>query len=110
MTIEKKYGMHGKMLSVDLSKETCTDIEIDQDMIKLLLGGRGLGAALLHDVVPAKADPFGPDNALIFTTGPLTGSRSPTSNRYCLVTKSPLTGQYVYSISGGYFGAELKKK
>jgi aldehyde:ferredoxin oxidoreductase len=54
------------------------------------------------------ADPMGPDNVLVFVTGPLTGTMSSTSGRYAVVTKGPLTGAIACSNSGGKFGAELK--
>ena len=54
------------------------------------------------------ADPMGPDNVLIFATGPLTGTMASTSGRYVVVTKGPLTGAIACSNSGGKFGAELK--
>jgi aldehyde:ferredoxin oxidoreductase len=54
------------------------------------------------------ADPLGPDNTLGFTTGPLTGTKTPTGGRYMVVCKSPLTGGWGDANSGGYFGSELK--
>ena len=48
------------------------------------------------------------DNTLGFTTGPLTGTRTPTGGRYMAVTKSPLTGGWGDANSGGFFGSELK--
>jgi len=55
-----------------------------------------------------KIDPLGPENVLGFVTGPLTGTPVPTSGRYMVVTKSPLTGTWGDSNSGGSFGPELK--
>ena len=54
------------------------------------------------------ADPLGPDNVLIFATGPLGGTMASTSGRYGVITKGPLTGAIACSNSGGKFGAELK--
>jgi aldehyde:ferredoxin oxidoreductase len=51
---------------------------------------------------------LGPENILGFTTGPLTGTKTPTGGRYMAVCKSPLTGGWGDANSGGYFGAELK--
>ena len=53
-------------------------------------------------------DPLGPDNVLIFATGPLGGTMASTSGRYGVITKGPLTGAIACSNSGGKFGAELK--
>ena len=49
-----------------------------------------------------------PDNKMIMSTGPLTGTMASTGGRYTVVTKSPLTGAIACSNSGGYFGAEMK--
>jgi aldehyde:ferredoxin oxidoreductase len=55
-----------------------------------------------------KADPLGPENVIIFATGPLTGTNAPTATRYMVVTKGPLTGAITTSNSGGHFGPQLK--
>ncbi|MCD6483567.1 MAG: aldehyde ferredoxin oxidoreductase family protein, partial [Candidatus Odinarchaeota archaeon] len=54
------------------------------------------------------ADPLGPDNVFVISVGPLDGTLAPSSNRYSVVAKSPLTGLIGYSNSGGHFGPELK--
>ena len=61
-------------------------------MARLFLGGRGLGARLLWDLVGPDVEPLSPQNVLIFATGPLTASGAQTSNRFSVTTKSPLTG------------------
>jgi len=98
----------GKILHVDLAKETPVKrTDLDRDFAKMYLGGKGFGARLLYDAVPPKIDPFDPSNPVIFCTGPLTGTMAPT-NRYCIVTKSPLTGLFSDSYAGGDFSPELK--
>jgi aldehyde:ferredoxin oxidoreductase len=101
--------MEFRMLKIDLSRR-CHDVEeLPKDVIRKYLGGRGLGSYLLYKLVPAKADPLGEDNHLIFTAGPASG----TSLYYCskvnLNTKSPLTDAYLYSISSGSLSHEMKK-
>jgi aldehyde:ferredoxin oxidoreductase len=59
--------------------------------------------------VPAKADPLGPDNAMVLATGPITGTIIPSSCMTVGVTKSPLTGLFFRSVMGGAFGPELKQ-
>ena len=51
---------------------------------------------------------LGPENILGFVVGSLTGTPAPGSGRHMLVTKSPLTGTWAESNSGGTFGPELK--
>ncbi|MBW2206487.1 MAG: aldehyde ferredoxin oxidoreductase family protein, partial [Deltaproteobacteria bacterium] len=52
-------------------------------------------------------DPLGPGNILIFVTGPLTGTTFPTASRSGVITKSPLTGTFLDSYSGGFFGTQM---
>jgi aldehyde:ferredoxin oxidoreductase len=58
--------------------------------------------------IDPKVDPLSPENKMIMTTGPLTGTMASTGGRYSVVTKGPLTGAIACSNSGGFFGAELK--
>jgi len=79
------------------------------EMARLFIGGRGLGARLLWDLVGPEVDPLSRDNVLIFTNGPLTATGYQTSNRFSVTTKSPLTGTVCDSNSGGYWGMQFKK-
>jgi aldehyde:ferredoxin oxidoreductase len=98
----------GKVLRVNLSEGT-HDIEpLNQEWAEQYLGERGLATKYLWESMDPRVDPMGPDNVLIFATGPLTGTMSSTSGRYAVVTKGPLTGAIACSNSGGKFGADLK--
>jgi aldehyde:ferredoxin oxidoreductase len=77
-------------------------------MAKKFLGGRGLASKYLFDEVKPGADPLGPRNKLIFMSGLLTGTASPSAGRYSVVTKSPLTNIWCQSNSGGRWGVDLK--
>src|SRR2546428_312619 len=72
-------------------------------------GGRGLIAHYLLKYVPKGADPLGPDNILVIAPGVLTGAPVPGAGRHSVGAKSPLTGGFGESESGGYWGAELKR-
>jgi aldehyde:ferredoxin oxidoreductase len=72
------------------------------------MGQRGLATKYLVEETDPTVDPFSPDNKMIFATGPLTGTIAPTSGRWSVVCKGPLTGAIACSNSGGFFGAELK--
>jgi len=72
------------------------------------LGQRGLATKYLAEEIDPKVDPLSPDNKLIMTTGPLTGTSASTAGRYSVVTKGALTGAIACSNSGGFFGNELK--
>lgn len=102
-------GCHGKLLRIDLTKQTHQTETISPNDLRLFLGGRGLGAAMILRELPARVDPLSQDNILIFSTGPLVGYSIPGSDRYVLHTKSPQTGLYSFSVSGGRFGSVLKR-
>ncbi|MBM3166698.1 MAG: aldehyde ferredoxin oxidoreductase family protein [Chloroflexi bacterium] len=102
------FGFMGKILRVDLSNSKIAEEPLKEQDCKMFLGGSGLATKYLWDEVPKGADPLGPDNALIFMTGPLTGTESPSAGRYCVVTKSPLTGFWGEANSGGNWGVHFK--
>lgn len=102
------YGYQGKILRIDLSKGVANVEDLDLELAKKFVGGRGLGTKLFVDEVSPSIEPFSPENKILFATGPLTGTPTPTGGRYMVVTKSPLTGTIASSNSGGYWGAELK--
>jgi len=102
------YGYQGKILRIDLSKGVSTVENLDLELAKKFVGGRGLGTKLFVDEVSPSIEPLSPENKILFATGPLTGTPTPTGGRYMVVTKSPLTGTIASSNSGGYWGAELK--
>lgn len=101
-------GYAGRILRVDLTTGDVRTTPTDAYDLQTFLGGRGVAAKILFEEMAPGVDPLGPDNRLIFFTGPLTGTRIPFSAKHVVVTKSPLTGGYTRSISGGYFSPELK--
>lgn len=103
------YGFMGKILRVDLSAKKVWDEPIVEDEARKYLGGAGLATKYLYDEMPRGVDPVGKDNVLIFMTGPLTGTTSPSAARYSVVAKSPQTGIWGHANSGGSFGPDLKR-
>ncbi len=97
-----------KVLRVDLSDGTITDEPLNMEWAHDYLGQRGLATRYLVDEIDPAVDALSPDNKMIMTTGPLTGTTASTGGRYSVVCKSPLTGTVACSNSGGFFGAELK--
>lgn len=102
-------GWVGKILDIDLSRGSIETRPLDMEMARLFLGGRGLGARLLWDLVGPEVEPLSPENVLIFATGPLTASGAQTSNRFSVSTKSPLTGTVLDANSGGWWGMQFKR-
>src|SRR5512140_2926344 len=102
-------GWNGKILDIDLGNLSYKTYPLDMEMAHQFIGGRGLGARLLWDLVGPEVDPLAPENVLIFTSGPLTGTGYQTSNRFSVSTKSPLTGTVLDANSGGFWGMQFKK-
>jgi aldehyde:ferredoxin oxidoreductase len=99
----------GQLLRVNLTKQTITVEETNQVWAQQFLGGAGLATKYFYEEVPGGVDPLGPENSLIFMTGPLTGTASASASRYSVVAKSPQTGLWGQANSGGSFGPALKK-
>ena len=109
----------GRILKVDLTAKTIKSEPVDEEVAKKYLGGKGYATYLLYrylkeykrkGISPADIDPLGPENVLIFATGPGTGVPGfPSSGRYhVMALKSPLTGSIGSGNSGGEWGPFLK--
>ena len=94
-------GFFNKLLIVDLDTRTSRDERVPDEVYGDYLGGKGLATHLLLRDNPPGVDPLAPENALIFAVGPCTDSKIHGSARYGVFTKSPLTGFYTESYSGG---------
>ncbi len=101
-------GYAGRLLKVDLSSGKTRVESLDEARARRYLGGRGLGARILMDEVPAGCDPLGPENRLIFAMGPLAGTFAPGSGRHVIVAKSPATGGFGEAYTGAFVAHELK--
>jgi aldehyde:ferredoxin oxidoreductase len=101
-------GYAGKILFVDLTKGTIEEEYLDEKICRDFIGGTGLGVRVLYERMTPGADPLGEGNMLGFVTGPLTATGVPGGGRYTVVTKSPVTGAWADSNSGGFWGPELK--
>jgi aldehyde:ferredoxin oxidoreductase len=99
-------GYWGKLLEVDLTQGVSKTIPLPEETQRKFIGGTGLAATILYDQVPAGADPLGPDNILIFATGPFQGgSKVLGSGRFTLCAKSPLTGMFDQKVRVAPIGA-----
>ena len=103
-----KNGYIGTILRVNLKQGTIRKEPLNEKSASEYVGARGLGTKYYCDECDPACDPLGPDNKLIFMTGPLTGTAATSSGRYNAVAKSPLTGTIGAANSGGHFGPELK--
>lgn len=102
------YPYAGNILHVDLSTERIWKEKFPEELAEKFLGGRGVNAALLWELVEPAIDPLGFQNVLIFGTGALSGTFAPASGRTTVTCKGVLTNLYLKSSVGGHWGPELK--
>jgi len=102
-------GYAGKFLETNLSTGKIDEVRLNDEILKDYVGGRGLAAKILWDRLGShweKVDPLGPENVLLFLTGPLTGYFP--GGRICVSGKSPQSNGVVGSTVGGEFGVDLR--
>ncbi|MHA2390481.1 MAG: aldehyde ferredoxin oxidoreductase N-terminal domain-containing protein, partial [Promethearchaeota archaeon] len=107
--MSKLYGYNGKIAYINLSTSKIDIKDLDPKIVEEYLGGAGLSAKLTYDFLSEsdyevlKENPLSSINPIIFATGPLTGTATPSSSRYCVSGISPLTGIWGEATSGGFF-------
>ncbi len=123
MTTKKKLscGYMGKVLEIDLSKKEYKYIDLDIELAEKFFGGRGLGVAYLckyfvkleekgkYNNAFQEVEPFSDDNVIVISTSPTTGTKMPTSGRFHMNYKSPLTDAYGSTNAGGRWSVDLKR-
>ena len=102
------YGYLNRLLRVNLSDLTVIEEPLDADTARAFVGGAGYGTRIIHDEVPGDTDPLGPANKLVFMTGPMTATLFPTTARYEVCTKSPLTNMWLAASSSGSWARDFK--
>ncbi len=102
-------GYAGKIGWVDLTRGTIRIDDLEESVARKYLGGKAMGAFLLLRHLKPQTDPYDPENVLIFITGPLSGTAFPAASRSAVVTRSPMTGTFLDSYCGGFFGPHLKR-
>lgn len=102
-------GFFNKILRINLEKRVFKEEGIPDSVYENFLGGKGLGIYLLLRENPPGVDPFSPQNRLIFSIGPVTDSRIYGSCRHGAFTKSPLTGIFSESYSGGKVAEQMSR-
>lgn len=98
---ETMHGFYNRILMIDATRQQYRIQTIDDETLRASLGGKGLASYLLYQFNPPGIDPFDGENHIILATGPLGGSPVWGACRYGVFTKSPQTGVYAESYSGG---------
>ncbi|MDH4208947.1 MAG: aldehyde ferredoxin oxidoreductase family protein [Anaerolineae bacterium] len=101
-------GYGGQVLRVNLTRGTVDTSELDPNLARDYLGGRGFAAKILYSELEKGIDPLGEANKVIAAAGPLSGLLIPGAGKTTFAAKSPATGGYGDSNMGGLFSAEMK--
>lgn len=102
-------GIKGKICHINLSNQTYKVEEPDDIFYRKYLGGKGFALPYMLANMPAKANPYGSENIIVFATSIIVGAKGPAIPRVTVCAKSPLTGGFGESEAGGWWGPELKK-
>ena len=103
-------GYAGTILYVDLTTGKTRTEKLNEETAKKFVGGIGLGMKLWLSNSKAGVNPLSPENPLVLSLGPVSGTMFPTGgNGHAFISKSPATGGVGEAVSHGTFGAELKR-
>ncbi len=102
-------GYVGRILWVDLSNGTHEIEELPEEIYRHYIGGYGLGARIIYERQKPGVDPLGEEAIFGMVPGLLTGTGAQFAGRYMCVGKSPLTGGWGDSNSGGFFAPAIKQ-
>ncbi|MEM3488689.1 MAG: aldehyde ferredoxin oxidoreductase N-terminal domain-containing protein, partial [Nitrososphaerota archaeon] len=102
----KLYGWKGRILRVNLSTGKVSKHDLPKEWMRDYVGCRGINARILFGEVEPGIDSFGPENKLIFGTGPLEGTPI-GMGRVSITTRSD-RGCVAEGGFGGFWGPELK--
>lgn len=101
-------GLAGTTLRINLTTGEIKREPTDVELFRRWYGGRGVVAKILYDEVPRDADPLGPENVFIVTSGLMSGAFIPGGSKVEFGSVSPLTNGHGDSNMGGHLGPELK--
>ncbi len=104
----KGKGYTGRILRINLSTGKISKEPLPDFVVRNYIGGNGFSVYYLYKELEPGIDPLGSKNKIVIGTGPLTGTLWPSSGRFSIGAKSPLTGFWGEANSGGFFGPELK--
>ncbi len=105
---QELWGYMGKVLRVDLTKETLWDEPLQPELAENYVGGTGLGVEYLYREVPPGVEWDDPRNLIIMASGPVGGTSQAGSGTFSLVTKGPMTNLAVATQANGFWGAYIK--
>ena len=101
-------GYNNKVLMVNLTTGEMHVEEPGEKLFRMYLGGTGLGTYYCMRDIPAGADPLGPENRLVLSSGVVTGAPVMAASRIIANAKSPVTGGIGDAQGGGFFAPAMK--
>ena len=101
-------GYQNNVLRVQLTEGKSSTEPLRMDLAEKYIGQKGLAIRYLYEELEAGIDPLGPDNKLLFTTGPYTGTGIPCSGKLSVAAKSPATGTINDCSIGGHGANAIK--
>lgn len=102
-------GYWEKILRVDMSSCKISEQKLDPELLRVVIGGAGLGAKILYDEVSEETDPYDSENKLIFGVGPFQGTKIPGAAKWSVISKSPITRTFADSAGGSSWGYIFKR-
>jgi aldehyde:ferredoxin oxidoreductase len=103
------FGLFGRLLLIDLAKSDIVERELEENIFRQYLGGKGLAAYLLLKMLPPGVEPLSPENILIITTGPASGSTLAPASRFGVFSKSPATGLFGGEYINGHLPPQIRQ-
>ena len=101
-------GYNGKILRVDLERESFDVEEPRETLYSRYLGGGTLALYYLLKELKPKSNPLWPENILIFAGSVISGTPAAGLSRFSVAAKSPLTNGFGEAEAGGWWIPELK--
>ena len=101
-------GYQNKVLRLHMTEGTSSTEPLRMDFAEKFIGQKGLAIRYLYEELPPGIDALGPDNKLLFTTGPFTGTGVPCSGKLSVAAKSPATGTINDCSIGGHSANAIK--
>lgn len=101
-------GYKNCVLRVDLTMKGATKEPLRMDWAEKYIGSKGLAIKYLYEELQPGIDPLGPENKLMLTNGPFTGTPVPCSGKLSVAAKSPATGTINDCSIGGHAGLQIK--
>ncbi len=108
MAIYINKGYSQKLLRINLTTNKISTETIPDNVISSFIGGDGFLAYYMYKELKSEIDPLSEENKIFIAVGPLTGTLWPSSGRFVMGSKSPLTGFWGESNCGGFFSKEIK--